>query len=85
MLYEVITDGERSSWVELHNTSEKTVNLADYALSDDKARLLRWRLPETELAPDAYAIVYLSGKDKSENELHTNFKLGSDETRNNFV
>lgn len=74
-------DGERSSWVELHNTSGSTVNLSDYALSDDKNKLLRWRLPDAELAPDGYVIVYLSGKDKSENELHANFKLGSDETQ----
>jgi len=74
-------DGERSSWVELHNTSGSAVNLSDYALSDDKNKLLRWRLPNIELAPDDYVIVYLSGKDKSENELHANFKLGSDETQ----
>ncbi len=74
-------DGERSPWVELHNTSVSTVNLSDYALSDDSNKLLRWRLPDIDLAPDAYVIVYLSGKDKSENELHANFKLGSDETQ----
>lgn len=74
-------DGERSSWVELRNTSGSAVNLGDYALSDDKNKLLRWRLPDTELAPDAYVILYLSGKDRIENELHANFKLGSDETQ----
>lgn len=72
-------DGDRSPWVELHNTSGQAVNLADYALSDDKARLLKYRLPSVEIAPDGYAIVYLSGKEKSDAEIHANFKIGSDE------
>ncbi len=74
-------DGDRSPWVELHNTSGQAVNLADYALSDDKARLLKYRLPSVDLAPDGYVIVYLSGKEKSDAEIHANFKIGSDETQ----
>lgn len=74
-------DGDRSPWVELHNTSAQAVNLADYALSDNKGRLLKYRLPGIELAPDGYVIVYLSGKEKTDPELHANFKIGSDETQ----
>ena len=74
-------DGDRSPWVELYNTSGQAVNLADYALSDNKGRLLKYRLPSVEIAPNGYAIVYLSGKEKSDAEIHTNFKIGSDETQ----
>ena len=74
-------DGDRSAWVELHNTSGQAVNLADYALSDNKARLLKYRLPSIEIAPDGYTVVYLSGKEKSDAEIHANFKIGSDETQ----
>jgi len=74
-------DGDRSPWVELFNTSDKTVNLSDYALSDNKDRLLKYRLPDAEIAPGGYALVYLSGKDRIGSELHANFKIGSDETQ----
>ncbi len=74
-------DGDRSPWVELYNTSAQAVNLADYALSDNKGRLLKYRLPSVEIAPNGYVIVYLSGKEKSDAEIHANFKIGSDETQ----
>jgi hypothetical protein len=75
-------DGERSAWVELYNASDNTVDLGAYALSDNSNRLLKWRLPSREFKPGEYALVFLSGKDRTEgSELHTNFRLGKDETK----
>ncbi len=74
-------DGERSEWVELYNTSGGTLNLSDYALSDNGKRLLKWRLPNRELEAGGYALVFLSGKNRSDDgELHASFKLGAGET-----
>ncbi len=72
--------GERSPWVELYNGSDQAVTLSDYALSDDAESLWKWNLPGITLDPGAYTVVYLSGKDQKEGELHANFKLGSADT-----
>ncbi len=77
--YSVIdADGDRSPWVELYNASDSPVNLSNYALSDNTDKILKWFLPDYELAPDSYVVIFLSGKDvKTDTEWHTNFKLGS--------
>ena len=73
-------DGERSAWVELYNTSDKTVDLANYALSDNSNRLLKWRLPSRQLESGGYVLIFLSGKNRADDgELHTSFRLGADE------
>ena len=75
-------DGERSEWVELYNASDSTVNLSDYALSDKGNRLLKWRLPSRELEAGKYTLVFLTGKNRSDDgELHASFKLGAGETK----
>lgn len=74
-------DGERSPWVELYNASAQTVNLGDYGLSDNADSILKWRLPDYELAPDGYVVIFLSGKDRTDDgEWHANFKLGRSDT-----
>ena len=70
-------NGERSPWVELYNASNHAVSLADYALSDDEGSLWKWNLPDITMEADSYIIVYLSGKDQRDGELHTSFKLGN--------
>lgn len=72
-------DGERCGWVELHNASAQKCKLREFALSDNEDKLLKWRLPDIELEPDTYIIVYLSGKDRQGQELHANFKLSRGE------
>ncbi|MCE5235218.1 MAG: lamin tail domain-containing protein [Clostridiaceae bacterium] len=68
-------DGDRGAWVELTNRSDATVTLSGYYLSDDAATPFKWALPVRELAPQAYLIVFLSGKDKTGEQLHTSFRL----------
>lgn len=75
-------DGERSEWVELYNASGKGVDLGNYALSDNGNRLLKWRLPGRELPAGGYMLIFLSGKDRTDDgELHTSFRLGAGETK----
>ena len=70
-------DGNHPDWIELFNTSTKSVKLADFALTDDPNDPLKWRLPERALESGSYTIVFASGKDRrpKQGNLHANFKL----------
>ena len=70
-------DGDRSAWAELYNTSDETVDLSGYALSDDPEDPWKWFFPEgSAIEPHGYVIVYLDGKDRTDGEMHTSFRLG---------
>ncbi|MEA5060342.1 MAG: lamin tail domain-containing protein [Candidatus Pelethousia sp.] len=71
--------GEREAWAELYNSSAQMVSLAGYYLSDDPGDPFKWAFPaETQIDPESYLIVFLSGK-QSEGALHSSFRLsGSD-------
>ena len=74
----VDADGDHSPWVELYNAGKDAVKLSDYALSDNKTDLWKFILPDVELEPGAYLVVYISGKDrKTGDEIHTGFRLGN--------
>ena len=72
-------DGEFSDWIELHNAGANSVNLNGWFLTDNATQLTQWRFPGTNLAPNAYLIVFASGKNRRTPSLplHTNFKLAS--------
>jgi hypothetical protein len=72
-------DGEFSDWIELHNGGTNSVNLADWILTDRVAPSNPWRFPSTNLAPNAYLLVFASGKNRRVPgaPLHTDFRLGS--------
>ena len=76
--YDIIDmDGDRSDWAELFNSGSSAVRLSGYYLSDDALNPSKWALPDVTLVPGEYLIVFLSGKDITEGELHTSFKLSS--------
>jgi len=54
---------EYPTWLELYNYSKDTVNLSEYMLSDDRAFISKWRLPDVDLAPQTTLVIYTSGKD----------------------
>lgn len=70
-------DGQMVDWIELHNASAVTQNLAGWALTDDPDQPGRWQLPDLTIPAGGYLIVFASGNDRSVagQELHTNFKL----------
>jgi len=70
--------GSTPDWIELHNVSSEAVNLQGWSLTDDRDRLNRWRFPELQLEAGGYLIVFASGEDRRDTELHTNFKLDAD-------
>ncbi|HWI58934.1 MAG TPA: lamin tail domain-containing protein [Bacillota bacterium] len=72
--------GQYSDWIELYNGSANTVNLQDWALTDSSKNLTQWLFPGTNLAPNAYLVVFASGRNRRipGAALHTNFKLDAD-------
>lgn len=70
-------DGDTPDWIELYNPHNVLVNLSGCYLSDDSENLTRWEFPEKELQPDSFLLVFASGKDRREGELHTNFSIAS--------
>lgn len=73
-------DGEACDWIEIYNPGSDAVNLGGWGLTDDPARPLKWRFPETALEGGAYLVVFASGKDRAVAgaELHTNFRLAAE-------
>ena len=75
-------DGAYSDWLEVQNQGDMTADLSGYYLTDDASELDKWRVPNgTSLAPGEAIVVFASGKDRTGDELHTNFtvdELGGD-------
>ncbi len=70
-------DGSFSDWIELYNTSDVPVSLENLYLSDDENAPLKWEIPNLTLPPHGFLLVFASGKNKDQGELHTNFKISS--------
>ena len=73
-------DSDRSDFVELYNGGESAVNLTGWYLSDNVEKLTKWALPNVSLGSGEYLLVFLSGKDRSDGELHASFSLHAGET-----
>ena len=75
-------DGELVDWIELYNTTGETVSLANYALSNNENKPLKWRFPEGAMvAPYGYYVVFCSGKDIDNGPAgvpHSNFKVNAE-------
>lgn len=73
-------DGEYSDWIEIYNTSDETISLKGWYLTDDFRDFRRWMFPQAELGPGEFLLVWASGKNRTNwvDDLHTNFKLSSD-------
>ena len=72
--------GEFSDWIELVNCSDKSLNLSGWSISDGKGQ--GWILPEKELAPGEFMLIFASGRSMVGDILHTDFKLSAGETVN---
>ena len=70
-------DGAFSDWIELHNRSSNTINLAGWYLTDDPLVLTKWRFPAVHITNDTYRIVFASSKHPTaiDGGLHTSFRL----------
>ncbi|MHC4586662.1 MAG: CotH kinase family protein [Planctomycetota bacterium] len=70
-------DRDESDWIEIYNAGMNPVNLEGWYLTDDVNDLRQWAFPEVILDPDAYLVVFASGKNRRDplGVLHTNFRL----------
>ncbi len=73
-------DGDASDWIELYNAGTEGVSLGGWYLSDDPDEPARWRIPDIMLAPGEYRVIFASGKNRTQGELHTDFALSAGES-----
>ncbi|MBI1842506.1 MAG: lamin tail domain-containing protein, partial [Verrucomicrobia bacterium] len=73
-------DGDNSDWIEIENQGTASVDLHNWALTDNPSNLRQWKFPSTNLASGELLLVFASGKNRRlpGQPLHTNFKLGND-------
>ncbi len=73
-------DGDTSDWIELWNPSNLELTSQNLYLTDDPENPTKWPLPLFHLAPQAYTVLFASGKNRSNalEAFHTNFRLSRD-------
>lgn len=69
---------EYYDWVELKNNSGAALLLSDYYISDDRDDYLRYRLPELELGPGEFILLYCTSEALPEGYYATGFELNSE-------
>jgi hypothetical protein len=70
-------DRDEEDWIEIHNAGTGVASLEGWYLTDNRSHLTKWKFPAVTLEPDAYLVVFASGKDRTDpaGTLHTNFRL----------
>lgn len=69
-------DGDHEDWIELYNTTDASIDLGNYSLSDDEQDLDKWRFPTVQLPAHGLLLLFASGKDRyGIAQLHLNFKI----------
>jgi len=58
-------EGEFPDWIELYNAGDTIIDLSGYGISDEGDDLFKYTLPETELSPGEYYLMFASDKDIS--------------------
>lgn len=57
-------DGDTPDWIEIYNTSNNSINLEGYGLSDDLNEKFKWRFPSVSINANDFLLVLASDKDK---------------------
>lgn len=71
-------NGDNSDWIEIYNTTNNSIYLGNYFLSDDETDYIKWSLPDTYLPANSSILFFASGKGSDYDAYHTNFKLSSE-------
>ena len=72
-------DGDSSDWIEIYNPTSEAIALGGWHLTDNIDNLGKWEFPDgVVIEPGAFLIVFASGKNLTDSELHTNFQLNAD-------
>jgi len=80
---EIIDYEDYPDWIEIYNNSAETINLANYAITDDLNDSAKWIFPGgTLLEPKSYLLLWADGHNDSPGEgikyYHLNFKISQD-------
>ncbi len=69
--------GKTEDWIELYNTTNTTIDISGWYLSDKASSPTKWKIPEgTNIPANNFLVFLCSGRDVVVNgEYHTNFKL----------
>ena len=67
-------------WFELYNAGDAMVNLVDYAIVDDGEDQEPAVLPDVDLYPGEFIVVYATGEDTDEVSYWVDFKLGASDS-----
>lgn len=71
------SDGDFTDWIEITNIGSKTISLDGVQLSDNPDKPGKWSVSGSYfLAPGQRIVVFMSGKDRCDDELHASFRLG---------
>lgn len=69
-------NGKYKDWIELYNTTNKTLGLSGLYLSDNASDLGKWNFPaKSFIKPYEHLLVWSDDLDKTYLDLHTNFNL----------
>ena len=73
-------DGDFPDWVELYNPDDTPYSLDGHFLTDDEDNLNRWQLPDVEIPPEGYLLIFASRKNRrdADKELHASFAINED-------
>ena len=71
-------DGDFCDWIELYNPGAGPSDLSGCWLSDNERELRKWQIPALTIESGERVTIFCSKKDRTEGELHTNFKLSGD-------
>ena len=67
-----------SDWAELYNTTDHTVELDGWYLSDDPTNPYKWQFPNVQIEAGERLLVYLSGRDTlTDRQIHAGFSLSA--------
>ncbi len=70
--------GDYEDFIELYNTSDRSVSLSGMYLSDSRENPRKYAFPEgTKIAANGYLVVWADENGKAKKGLHANFKLSS--------
>ncbi|MBN2011788.1 CotH kinase family protein [candidate division KSB1 bacterium] len=58
-------DGDSPDWIELYNNSNQVISLDGWGLSDNRNVPLKWVMPQMDLQPKQFLLIFASNKDRS--------------------
>ena len=67
--------GVYSGYIEVKNVSSKTINIANYSISNSEDVSFKWQFPSYLLSPGEVVVVYTSGTSNVNGEYSASFKL----------